>query len=365
MRDGAARLNRGRAGTPAGAAAGAAETGAALRARLHSPAPVSPAARGPRPVLVVGDAFADLSARVRRFPAEGGDAHARRIDWSSGGSAANVAAALATLGTPVRLMARVGADPAAVVALRAARRAGVDLSLLQEDPSEPTGLCFVVVSANGERTFFSARGASDGLEPPEDAGGILAGVEGVHLSGYALLGGSRAAALAIARAAREREIRVTLDLCLPLVEGLREETLGLLPLFSVVFGNAREVSLLAGGDVEAGVRAISARGVGVAVAKTGEKGCVVATGESVRAVAAYPVDVVDTTGCGDAFVAGFLHARARGAELEASGALGNALGALAATAPGSGDALPGQGAIRAFLSERAPGLRAFLSANAE
>lgn len=326
---------------------------------------MSLSAPGPGSFLVVGDAFADLSARVRRFPEEGGDAHARRIDWSSGGSAANVAAALASLGTSVRLLARVGPDPAAVVALRAARRAGVDLSLVQEDTSEPTGLCFVVVSASGERTFFSARGANENLALPEDVVSLLGGVAGVHLSGYALVGGSREAALAVARAARERGIPASLDLCLPLVEARREETLGLLPLFSVVFGNDREVSLLADGDAEAAARAIAARGVEVAVAKTGEKGCVLATAESARVVPAFPVDAVDTTACGDAFVAGFLHARALGAAPEACGALGNALGALAATAPGSGDALPVPGAVRAFLAERAAGLLPLLTANAD
>ena len=318
-------------------------------------------AAGHRPFLVVGDAFADLSARVRRFPEEGSDAHARRIDWSSGGSAANVATALAALGTPVRLVARVGPDPAAVVALGAARRAGVDLSLVQEDPVEPTGLCFVVVSASGERTFFSARGANENLAPADDPGALLDGVAGLHLSGYALLGGSRAAAVALAGAARGRGVAVSLDLCLPLVEARRDETLGLLPLFSVVLGNDREVSLLAGEEVEAAARAIAARGVAVAVAKTGEKGCLVASSDGVRAVAAYPVEAVDTTACGDAFVAGFLHARARGAAPADCGALGNALGALAATAPGSGDALPGPEAIRAFLAARAAGLLPLLS----
>ena len=321
---------------------------------MSSPAP------GPRSVLVVGDAFADLSARVRRFPGEGGDAHARRIVWSSGGSAANVAAALASLGTPVRLLARVGADAAAAVALRAARRAGADLSLVQEDPDEPTGLCFVVVSAGGERTFFSARGANENLDPPEDAASLLEGAAALHLSGYALLGGSRAAALEVARAAGRRGLPVSLDLCIPLVEVRRQETLDLLPLFSAVFGNEPELSLLAGAGAEAAARALADRGVAVAVAKTGETGCVVASAEGVRRVPAFAVEAVDTTGCGDAFVAGFLHALLRGAPPAPCAALGNALGALAATAPGSGDALAGVGAIRAFLAARAPELLSLL-----
>jgi len=309
----------------------------------------------PRLILVVGDAFVDLSARVPRFPPEGTDVHVRRIRWSSGGSAATVAAALASLGTPARLLARVGGDQAAEVALRAAREAGVDLSLVQRDPGEPTGLCFVVVSPGGERTFLSARGANADLAMPADLPGLLAGTAGLHLSGYALVGGAhRVTALGIAAAAKESGLPVSLDLCLPLVEGRRAETLDLLPRLAVVFGNEREVALLAGGDadssVEAAARELVVRGARIAVAKTGEKGCVVASPEGAVAVPGFPVEAVDTTGCGDAFVAGFLHALSRGAALPLCGALGNALGALAATAPGSGDALPGRERLRSFVA---------------
>src|SRR5438093_3988377 len=117
-------------------------------------------------ILVVGDANADLSAAVPRFPAEGDDRPIAALNWGSGGSAANVAAALALLGTPARLLARVGADPAAEVALRVASAAGVDLALVQRDDTAATGLCFAAVSPSGERTFFSFRGANITLEPP-------------------------------------------------------------------------------------------------------------------------------------------------------------------------------------------------------
>ena len=318
-----------------------------------SPTPPAP---GPRPLLVAGDAFADLSARVPRFPSEGGDAHARRVLWSSGGSAANVAAAYASLGSPARLLARVGDDPAAAIALRAARTAGVDLSLVQCDPGEPTGLCFVVVSDGGERTFFSARGANARLSPPDDLPGLLAAASGLHLSGYALVGGaSRGTALALLAAARQHRLRLSVDLCLPLVEALREETLALLPGLDVVFGNESEVALLAGSAGGSAAQELVTRGVSVAVEKTGERGCVVASSDGAVEVPAFPVAAVDTTGCGDAFVAGFLHALSRGAALPACGALGNALGALAATAPGSGDALPGPEAVRSFVERSARG----------
>src|SRR5262245_19678257 len=111
-------------------------------------------------ILVVGDANADLSATVDRFPHEGDDAVVAALSWGSGGSAANVAAALALLGAAARLLTRVGRDPAAEVALRVARDAGVDLGAVQRDPTLATGLCFAAISPRGERTFFSFRGAN-------------------------------------------------------------------------------------------------------------------------------------------------------------------------------------------------------------
>ena len=114
-------------------------------------------------VLVVGDANADLSARLARFPHEGDDSPLAGLDWQSGGSAVNVATALARLGRRARLAARVGVDPAAEVALAAAHGAGVALELVQRDPSLATGLCFAAVSPGGERTFFSYRGANVAL----------------------------------------------------------------------------------------------------------------------------------------------------------------------------------------------------------
>lgn len=310
---------------------------------------------GPRPLVVAGDAFADLSASVPRFPVEGTDAQVERIRWSSGGSAANVAASLAVLGNPVLLLARVGEDPAAAVALKAARKAGVDLSLVQRDPGEPTGICFVVVSPGGERTFFSARGANVKLAMPAGTSALLAGCGALHLSGYGLLGGvHRETTLALIGAANVIGLAVSLDLCLPLIETRREELTGLLPRLSVVFGNELEIAALAalarGAPPASSAEALVARGAPLVVVKSGRRGCLVASPVGSAAVAGNAVEAVDTTGCGDAFVAGFLHARSRGAAPPLCAALGNALGALAATAPGSGDALPGLAGVRAFVA---------------
>src|SRR2546422_7803643 len=181
-------------------------------------------------ILVVGDANADLRAALSRFPHEGDDSPIATLGWGSGGSAANVAAALALLGAPVRLLARVGRDPAAEVALCVARAVGVDLDMIQQDDALATGLCFAAISPGGERTFFSFRGANVGLNLSGDAALVLKDVNWLHIAGHALLEGpQRVTALTLIEEANRREISVSLDLCLPLLDAWRTEMLTLLP----------------------------------------------------------------------------------------------------------------------------------------
>ena len=303
--------------------------------------------------LVIGDANADVNAELTRFPHEGDDCPLRALGWSSGGSAANVATALALLGARARLLARVGVDPAAAVALRAAAAAKVDLDLVQRDAAIATGLCFAAVSPGGERTFFSHRGANAAL----DDGGPADPLEGagwVHVAGHALLEGSqRGITLALATSALRRGIPLSLDLCLPLLRGSRELVLELVPRLSVLFANELELPALVGaprvGDlVDLSLDRFSRDDGPVVAAKLGARGS--RLGGRARAdVPAFSVVAQDTTGAGDAYVAGFLFALSRGAEPAVAALLGNALGALTATRTGAADALPSHDEVRAFL----------------
>jgi ribokinase len=320
-------------------------------------------------VLVIGDAIADLSAIVDQFPQEGGDSPLRELGWYSGGMGANVAAALALLGTPVRLCARVGVDPAAEIALGAALSAGADLSAVQRDPELPTGICFAAVSSSGERTFFSFRGANKAfelarVEGPSDGGGAaihasaalaLEGTRWLHMCGHALLEGpQRASALALCQAARLCGVPVSLDLCLPLLQTRISETLALLPRLRVLFANNAEMSLLFP-DLrpEEAVLAAVARGVGVVVWKRGALGCVIADAGGELASPAFHVASIDTNGCGDAFAAGFIHASLRGDAIEERARLANAVGAISATRRGAATSFPSHAELASFLGDEA------------
>ncbi|APR77393.1 Ribokinase [Minicystis rosea] len=310
--------------------------------------------------LVAGDANADVSATLARFPREGDDSPLLGLGWTSGGSSANVATAIARLDARARLFARVGTDPAADVALRAAKSAGVDLSAVQRDLVIATGLCFAAVSPGGERTFFSHRGANVALAEA-DAEAIFREVSWLHVGGHALLeGAQRATTLDLVAEAQRRGVPVSLDLCLPLIDAAPELVIELVPRLRALLGNEREMHAfacaldpsLASHDAMsvASMWAIERfSGVSIAV-KLGRTGCTVGD-DAWICLPGFTVAARDTTGCGDAFVAGFLLALARGASIEAAGCLGNALGALTATRAGAAEALPSLAEVRTFLTE--------------
>jgi ribokinase len=325
-------------------------------------------------ILVLGDANADLSAAIPRFPAEGDDSLITALGWGSGGCAANVAAALALLGAPARLLARVGADPAAEIALRAARAAGADLAAVQIDNALATGLCFAAVSPSGERTFFSYRGANVAFDtgPPDFA--MLDGARWLHISGYSLLEGQQhAATLTLIDEAARRDLPISLDLCLPQLRARHAQTLELLPRLRILFANELELAALTNIELTAksaegmnrsdslgDLGALAAgellqRGVELVAVKLGPRGCMIAGGGACFNAPAFTVQAIDTNGCGDAFVAGFLFAHLHGQSPATCATLANAIGALKATRSGAAEALPDRASLRAFLLEHAGG----------
>jgi ribokinase len=232
-------------------------------------------------LVVLGDLMVDVVTRMSGALARGSDTPAA-IAMRGGGSGANVAAWAAWLGTPVVFGCRVGDDErgrAAVAALR-----GVDVRATV-DPDRPTGTCVVLVEAGGERTMFPDAGANDGPLPELEPGDHL------HVVGYALLrDGPRASALAAIDRARAAGVPVSVD---PSSYALLRP--GAIPPVELLLPNAEEAVRLDGGDM---------------VVKLGAGG---ARWRDVH-VPAEPVAVVDTTGAGDAYAAGFLSARLAGAE---------------------------------------------------
>jgi ribokinase len=284
-------------------------------------------------VVVLGDVMLDVVARLTAPIALGSDAPAR-VEFQGGGSAANTAAWLAVAGVRPTLVGRVGDDEPGRAAVAALHAGGVDARLAVE-PGRPTGTCVVLVSGDGERTMFPDPGANDRLatgDLPED---LLAPGGHLHVAGYALLRpGSRAAAQSAIARARAREMTVSVD---PSSAALLSRAfLELARGASLMLPNVAEAQALTGEpDLEAAARRLATRFPEVIV-KLGADGVLWTDGRDLLRVPAAPIaTAIDSTGAGDAFAAGLIAARLKGADLEQALDAGCRLAAEAVGTPGA------------------------------
>ncbi|GAA3934176.1 PfkB family carbohydrate kinase [Actinomadura viridis] len=283
-------------------------------------------------VLVVGDVIDDIVVRPLRPTAPDTDTPSA-ITAGPGGSGANQAAWLGALGARVRFAGRVGAaDAAAHTAALAA--AGVD-ARLAADPGAPTGR-IVVLARGGRRDMYTDRGANLNLSAADLPDDLLDGVTLLHVSGYSLFQpGVRAAAGDLMRRARERGAATSVDpasaafLADAGPEAFRAWARGA----RLIFPNLDEGRLLTGAREPSAVAAALLDDHPVVALKLGAEGALVAARDGTRlALPSAPAEVVDPTGAGDAFCAGFLAGWAAGRPLEdcARGAVAAAGRAVAA-----------------------------------
>ncbi|MEV7226306.1 PfkB family carbohydrate kinase [Polymorphospora sp. NPDC051019] len=300
----------------------------------------SPAgAGGDRPrIVVLGDVVTDVLAVLGGPLAIGSDARAG-ISVTGGGQAANTAAWLAAGGTPVTLVAAVGADDAGRARVAELAGLGVDTAV-HESPDAPTGTVIVLVH-DGDRTMVTDRGANLRLPPGHVDAALAArpGARHLHLSAYPLLdAGSRDAGLRALAAARGRGMSTSVDAASaePLRQVGAAAFLDWVRDVDLLLANADEAAVLAGDRSPAEqARALSA-GIRHAVVKRGGAGAVWARPDGgVVSEAGRPVPVVDATGAGDAFAAGLLGAWVAGGDPAAALRAGAALGAVAVATVGA------------------------------
>jgi sugar/nucleoside kinase (ribokinase family) len=267
---------------------------------------------GDRPRLVsVGDLVLDIVVRPDR-PVAGGTDVPGAITFRAGGSAANTCRAFAQLGGAATLIAAVGDDGPGRRLVSALRAEGVHVRSSKVPAA--TARLVALISAHGERSFVTQRGAADQLRPALVDGAWFRGVSFLHLPAYSLLGEplSGAALLACGHARRAGAL-VAVDLAsrqplLDLGRGVaRERIAAAAP--DILFANRDEAAALAGPRGSGALIRLAP----LVVIKEGPSGCRViwrpGSGTDVREidVATKPLETADTTGAGDAFDAGFLH----------------------------------------------------------
>ena len=296
-------------------------------------------------VLGIGNAIVDVMARTEEdFLAEQrlskGTMHlidAERAEGlygamgpaieASGGSAGNTAAGVASLGGRAAFIGKVADDPLGHFYRHDMHAAGVHFATGALQNGAPTARSFILITPDGERTMNTYLGACRELSPADIDAEVVGASAVTYLEGY--LWDPREAKDAFLKAARiaheaDRTVALTLSdaFC---VDRWRDEFLDLIRRKTVdlLFANEAELhSLYQTADLETALSALR-NDAGMAVVTRSEQGCLIVTREGTQAVPALPVErVVDTTGAGDLFAAGFLFGIARGAPPETAARLG-------------------------------------------
>lgn len=234
-----------------------------------------------------------------------------RIRMSPAGTAGGTAVVLSRLGATVRSYGAVGTDAVGDTLLALLGREGVDVGGLVRKDGTQTSASVLPVRPNGDRPAWHCIGANGAFTLEDLPADLLAGIDHLHLGGPEFLGGEAAGEL-LARA-RAAGATTSVDVLAPGDPDLLAWIAAALPHTDFLLPNDEQVLGFTGAaSLAEGARALLAHGVGCVAVTQGAKGALVADAAGVVEVAAYPVEVVDTTGCGDAFSAGFLRALADG-----------------------------------------------------
>jgi ribokinase len=289
-------------------------------------------------VIVVGSVNADLVVSVAELPRAGETVTGGTVARHGGGKGANQAVAAARAGASVAMVGAVGADDLGDEALRELAAEGIDVSAVARLDGVPTGVAAIVVDARGENLVAVASGANAAIDAAVVEDAVPPG-DGVVLLGHEI---PEAAVVAGIRAGRAAGRRVVLNPAPArrLVDGL--DGVLLTP-------NAHEARALTGEeDVEAAARALAARTGAPVLVTLGGEGALLFDGDAER-LPAPAVEVVDTTGAGDAVNGALAAELAAGRPLREAARFAMVAAALSTQVAGARAGMPLRGEVLAAL----------------
>jgi sugar/nucleoside kinase (ribokinase family) len=294
-------------------------------------------------VAAIGNAIVDVLARVddqllaelgvdkgimTLVDAERSEAIYRRLPPAvevSGGSAANTAAGIASLGGKVGFIGKVKDDQLGAVFRHDLTSLGVHFPTKAAIEAAPTARCMIMVTPDAQRTMQTYLGACVELSPADVDENLIAGSAVTYLEGYLWdRPQAKEAFLTAAALAHKAGRKVALSLSDPFcVERHRDSFMTLIKEHvDLVFANEAEITALYQTDLDQAIAAVRGQ-VELAAVTRGEHGSLVATAEQTVSVAAEPVQrLVDTTGAGDLYAAGFLYAYTHGRDAALSARIG-------------------------------------------
>jgi sugar/nucleoside kinase (ribokinase family) len=285
--------------------------------------------------VALGAHILDVLVRyVTEIPEGQGGTLVEEIRLSPAGAAGGVAVTLAKLGAEVHSAGAVGEDRIGDVLVAELERFGVDCTHLIRREGVQTSSTVLPIRPNGERPALHVIGANGSYRLDDVPWDTIGRADFLHLGGPEFIGPG--AATEILRFCRQHDTRTSMDI---LADGWPELLDMIAPVLGYVdflFPNDDQAMKLTGtDDVVGAARALLDRGVGLVAVTCGAEGSVVVSDGEPARIPAFEVEVVDTTGCGDAYSAGFLRGLSLGREPEDAALLGSACASLVAQGLGT------------------------------
>ena len=288
-------------------------------------------------VLFFGDINVDNIFTVDEIPEPGRDAYSDQAEMKLGGAVCNSAVVLSGLGQTCAILGAVGDDIWADIVHQELTNAGVNTNFICRKNEKATGLIFIAVIPDGERTMFSYRGANTTITPQDLPEDLLNNIGLVEFSGYAFMSSpQKDTAWRVIEMARQRGIPCSLDTGLDPVIHRPEAMQEVISQINILITGEEEAKQLTGKSThEAQISTLIDAGLEWAAIKLGSSGALLGWKGGLTSQPAFPVSVKDTTSAGDAFSAGIIFGYHQDLSPAASLTLANLLGGLATTVYGA------------------------------
>ena len=289
-------------------------------------------------VVSLGIFVVDVIGRpIDRFPEKGSLVVFDELEMHSGGCANNTAIALAKLGIDVGAIGRIGTDKFGDFVLGTLDSNQVDTRGMVRDAKTNTSVTFVAVASDGERSFLHYMGSNGFFSVVDINMDLIRASKFLHVAGSFVmpkLDGEPTAH--VLRQAKEAGVMTSLDTVWDTSGNWLKTLEPCLPYVDVFLPSINEAEQLTGLDSPSDIaKFLMGYGIQTVGLKMGKRGSYVRTGTEEIHVPAYEVDVVDATGAGDAYVAGFLAGTVMGWDLKRTSELASAAGAACVTAIGT------------------------------
>jgi len=304
-------------------------------------------------ILIVGELNVDLIVSgLSALPVLGREFLCEEFQMALGSSSAISASWLATLGARVDFWGKVGRDFYGDFVVSELEGRGVGTKGIIRDPGLRTGVTFSLTYRQ-DRALFTYLGSIAALRLQDLDLSLMARYHHLHSASIFLQPGLRPGLPTLYQAAKEAGLTTSLDSGWDPQEHWGHDIYALLPYVDFFLPNESEALNLTGANTIEEATTELSRYAGTMVVKLGREGTLARTGEQVWKAPGFEVEVVDTTGAGDAFNAGFLYAHiVEGRPIPEALCFANACGAIAVTTVGGATAPPSAAAVDAFIRER-------------